>query len=52
MYIADTLSGAYLKENDTTSFEKDSEVINMVKYLLMTKSRVKDINLYTTVLHG
>ncbi|VDI47523.1 Hypothetical predicted protein [Mytilus galloprovincialis] len=63
MYIADTLSRAYLKETDTTSFEKDLEVINMVKYLPMTESRVKDIKLHsqddeslqvlqTTVLHG
>lgn len=61
--FADTLSHAYLKENDSTSYDKDSEVINMLKYLPLAESRVKDLKFHThddellqvqetTVIHG
>lgn len=47
MYIADTLSRAYLKETDNSDFEKNLEIVNMVQYLPMTESRLSDIRKHT-----
>jgi len=48
MYIADTLSRAYLNETEITSFEKDLEIVNMVQYLPMTAARLHDVRMRTT----
>lgn len=43
MYLADTLSRAYLNETGTTSFERDLEIVNMVQFLPMTDVRLSEI---------
>ncbi|XP_062601076.1 uncharacterized protein K02A2.6-like [Saccostrea cucullata] len=43
MYLADTLSRAYLNETGTTSFERDLEIVNKVQYLPMTVVRLSEI---------
>ena len=48
MFIADTLGRAYAKETDTSCFERDIEVVNMVRYLPKTEPRLNDIQLYTS----
>ena len=48
MYIADTLSRAYVNETDTSCFERDLEVVNMVGYLPITEPRLNDIQSHTS----
>ncbi|CAG2226647.1 unnamed protein product [Mytilus edulis] len=47
MYLADTLSRAYLKDTHTESESEEIEAINMIKDLAISEERLKEIQQHT-----